>query len=79
MDPNLTRIYPLCPLEAPDVVPPRAPLGPLGLCVKARNRDSIIKSSQAVWLLLQETRGKHGSPAAIQAFAGPQQSGLPTW
>lgn len=55
---NVTHI---CSGRVPNVVLPRTQLGPLGLCVKARNKDSIIKSSQAVWLMLPEAQGEPGA------------------
>lgn len=47
-DPHLFWLCPLLPQKAPNVVPPRTRLGPLGLCVKASNKDSVVESSQAV-------------------------------
>lgn len=45
-DSHLLWFYPLFPQEAPSVMPPRTQLGPLGLCVKARNKDSSLKAAR---------------------------------
>lgn len=55
------RAWPLLPQQAPNVVPPRTQLGPRGLCVTARKKNSIIKSSRAASLVLQEAWGDAGA------------------
>lgn len=48
LDPHLFWSCPLLPQQAPNVVPPRTQLGSLDLFVKARNKDSVLESSQAI-------------------------------
>ena len=60
---------PLLPQQAPNVVPPRAQLGSLDLFVKARNKDSLLESSQAV-------ADATGSKGKTQGLGLPEPSWL---
>lgn len=54
LDSLLFYLCPSSPQQAPNVVPPGTQLGPLGLSVKARKKEFIVKSSWAALLTLQE-------------------------